>query len=71
MLMIVFAFLMILVFGKMVLIAIKACWGISKIMVRLILLPLALIGLVLKGLVIIALPVVLIIGILLIMGSRV
>ena len=58
-----FIILMFLVFGKILLFAIKATWNIAKIFCFVILLPLVLIGLVLKGLMIISLPVLVVIGI--------
>ena len=58
-----FIILMFLVFGKILLFAIKATWHIAKIFCFVILLPLVLVGLVLKGLMIISLPVLIVIGI--------
>ena len=60
---IIFFILMIVVFGKILKFAVKAAWGLSKIVVSVVLLPLFLIGLVFKGLMAIALPVLIIIGI--------
>ena len=57
-----FTFLMFIVFGKILIFAIKMTWGISKILFSLVLLPLILVGLVLKGLIIIALPALAVIG---------
>ena len=57
-----FTFLMFIVFGKILIFAIKATWGLSKIMFSLILLPILLICLVLKGLILVALPALAIIG---------
>lgn len=57
-----FTFLMLIVFGRILIFAIKATWGISKIVFSLVLLPLCLVGLVLKGLITIALPLLAIIG---------
>lgn len=54
--------LMIFVFGKLLMFAIKATWSISKVVFTLILLPLFLIGLVFKGLIFIAVPILLIVG---------
>ena len=59
---IIFFILMIVVFGKILKFALKAAWGISKIIVSVILLPLFLILLVLKGLLIIAFPVLIVVG---------
>lgn len=58
-----FVILMIVVFGKMIGFAIRATWGISKVLVTLVLLPFFLIGLVLHGLLSIALPVLIIVGV--------
>lgn len=58
----VFTILMIIVFGKILGFAIKAAWGLSKIVCFVILLPLFLVGLVLKGLLEIAFPVLLVAG---------
>ena len=58
----VFTVLMFIVFGRLLIFAIKAAWGVSKIVVSLVLLPLFLVGLVLKGLVTIALPLLVVIG---------
>ena len=58
----VFTILMFIVFGKLLIFAIKAAWGVSKIVVSLVLLPLFLVGLVLKGLITLALPILIMIG---------
>lgn len=63
MLTLIFTILMVLVFGKVIGFALKAAWGLSKIVCTVVLLPLCLVGLVLIGLSKIALPVLLIIGI--------
>ena len=60
---IIFIILMFIVFGKLLKFAIKATWGIAKIVVSLILFPLFLIGLVLSGLIVLALPILLVVGI--------
>lgn len=57
-----FTFLMFIVFGKILIFAIKMTWGISRIFFSLVLLPLFLVVLVIKGLVTIALPILAIIG---------
>lgn len=59
----IFVILMLIVFGKLLKFAIKATWGLAKIVCSLVLLPLILIGLALSGLIIIALPVLVIVGI--------
>ena len=63
MLNLIFLICMFVVFGKILKFAIKAAWGISKIVVTLVLLPLLLIGLLLKGLLTIAFPILLIFGV--------
>lgn len=62
MLNLLFAILMIMVFGKLIGFAIRAAWGISKVIVTLVFLPLILIGLVLGGLIYLALPILLVVG---------
>lgn len=59
-----FFILLIMTFGKVLKFAIKAAWGVSKIIVSVVLLPIALIGLVLQGLMVVALPILVIIGVL-------
>ena len=59
----VFVVLLVVVFGKMLKFAIKATWGIAKIVVSLILLPLVLLGLALSGLIMFALLILIIIGV--------
>ena len=63
MLTLLFIILMFGIFGKMIGLAFRATWGITKILFRLIFLPLVLIGLVLEGLIYIALPLLVIVGI--------
>lgn len=60
---IIFIILMLVVFGKILKFAIKATWGIAKIVVSLVLLPLILVGLVLSGLIVLALPLLIVVGI--------
>ena len=57
-----FTILMLIVFGKLLLFAIKATWGIARIVFSLVLLPLFLVGLVLKGLIALAFPILIVIG---------
>jgi len=57
-----FTVMMFLIFGKLLLFAVRATWGISKIFVSLIMLPIGLVLLVLFGLIRLALPLLLIIG---------
>ena len=63
MLTIIFWVLMLMTFGKILKFAIKAAWGITKIVVSLVFLPIALIFLVLQGLLILALPILLVVGV--------
>ncbi|MGN0417421.1 hypothetical protein [Anaerostipes faecalis] len=58
-----FGILMLIVFGKLLIFAVKASWGIVKILFTVALLPLILVGLVMGGLIYIAFPILLIIGI--------
>ena len=58
----IFTILMFIVFGKLLIFAIRATWSISKIVFSLVLLPLFLVGLVLKGLVTLAFPILLVVG---------
>ena len=62
MLNLLFAILMIMVFVKLIGFAIRAAWGISKVLVTLVFLPLILIGLVLGGLIYLALPILIVVG---------
>ena len=62
MLNLLFAILMIMVFVKLIGFAIRAAWGISKVIVTLVFLPLILIGLVLGGLIYLALPILFVVG---------
>ena len=63
MLMLIFTCLMVWIFGKLIWIAFKMTWGITKVLFNLIFLPIILIALVIGGLVSVALPVLIIIGI--------
>ena len=53
---------MIMVFVKLIGFAIRAAWGISKVIVTLVFLPLILIGLVLGGLIYLAFPILIVVG---------
>lgn len=63
MLTLLFIILMFGIFGKMIGLAFRATWGITKICFRLVFLPLVLIGLALGGLIYIAIPLLVIVGI--------
>jgi hypothetical protein len=71
MLTLIFMILMFGVFGKLLMLSIKATWGITKVLVSFVLLPLVLLGLVIGGLVYVALPILVIVGIVVLLtGSR-
>ena len=59
----IFTIFMFLIFGNILVLAVKAAWGLSKIIASVVLLPLFLIGLVAVGLIKIAFPVLLIVGV--------
>ena len=63
MLELLFAVLMITIFGKLFIFGVKATWGITKILVTVVFLPLILIGLVVGGLISLALPILLVVGV--------
>lgn len=60
----IFWILMMVIFGKLLLFAVKATWGLTKIICTVVLLPLFLVALMLQGLFIIALPILLVVGLL-------
>ena len=63
MLELLFTILMFVVFGKILIFAFRATWGISKILFSVVLLPLFLIILVVSGLITLALPSLIVVGI--------
>lgn len=63
MVIIIFAILMFVVFGRILSIAIKAAWGILKILFSIVFLPFLLIGFMMAGLVAVAFILLIIIGI--------
>lgn len=63
MLTLVFVCLMIGVFGKLIGLAVRMTWGITKVLFTLVFLPFVLIALAIGGLVAIALPLVVVVGI--------
>lgn len=71
MLTLIFMILMLVIFGKILGFAVRAAWGISKIICTVVLLPLLLIGLVIVGLVKIAFPVLLIVGIISLIAPKI
>lgn len=62
MLTIAFVILFFLIFGRLLTFALKATWGLTKLVLALILLPVVLVVMVLGGLLILALPILLIVG---------
>ncbi len=62
MLTLIFIVLMIMVFGKILKFAVKAAWGLSKVICSVVLLPLVLIVLLIKGLIEIAFPLLIIVA---------
>lgn len=57
-----FSVMMFLIFGKLLLFAVRAAWGVSKVIVSLVMLPIGLVLLVVFGLIRLALPLLLIVG---------
>ena len=64
-----FIVLMFGVFGKLLVFAIKATWGITKIIVNIVFLPLIIIGLFVSGLTYVALVVLAVVGIVTLMKN--
>lgn len=60
---ILFTILMISVFGNLIGFAVKATWGLAKVLLTLVFFPLILIGLVMAGALYIAIPVLIVAGI--------
>lgn len=60
-----FMILLIAVFGKVLIFALKAAWGITKILFTVVFLPVILVGLVIGGLLSIAFPLLVVVGIIL------
>ena len=65
-----FMILMFLIFGKLLIFALRAAWGISKIVCTVVLLPLFLIGLVFAGLLGLAFPILLVVGVVLLIAPK-
>lgn len=61
---------MIWIFGKILFFGIKAAWGISKLLITVVLLPLVLIVMVISGLIYIAFPILLVVGIVALILSK-
>ena len=59
----IFMFCMFAVFGKIAFFALKAAWGVTKLVLTLVLLPVTLVLMVAAGLIHLALPILVIVGI--------
>lgn len=70
MLTLLFTILMFVIFGKLLIFAIKATWGITKILFTIVFLPLILVGLVAAGLLSLAFPLLLIVGVVSLFSSH-
>lgn len=60
---ILFWILFIMIFGRIILFAFKAAWGITKVLFTIVIFPLVLVGMVVSGLLSLALPLLLIGGV--------
>ena len=69
MLEILFAVLMFMIFGKILIFALKAAWGLMHILLTVVFLPLILIGMVMAGLMYLALPILIIVGLFALFGG--
>lgn len=63
MLTVLFCILLVIVFGKLLLFALRAAWGILKILLSVVFLPLILIGLLIAGFIYVSLGLLVVIGI--------
>lgn len=70
MLELLFFVLMFMVFGKLFVFALKASWGIMKILLTIVFLPISLIVMVLGGLLSLAVPILAVIGLVSLIGCR-
>ena len=70
MLTLLFSIFMLLVFGKLLFFGIKAAWGISKVILTIVLLPISLILMVVGGLMSLAFPLLIVVGIISLFTSR-
>ena len=70
MLSLLFTICMIWIFGKILFFGMRAAWGISKLLVTVVLLPLVLIGMVVGGLLYLAFPILVVVGIVTLIGSK-
>lgn len=70
MLTLIFVIMMFVVFGKLIGLAIRATWGITKVLFTIVFLPIILICMVVGGLISVALPVLAVIGIVALIGAK-
>lgn len=68
---IIFSILMIVIFGKLVGLAIRGAWAITKVIFTLVFLPFVLVMLCIGGLIYLALPILLVIGLVTLISSAV
>ena len=66
----IFTIFMFLIFGKILVFAVKAAWGISKIVLTVVFLPIILIALVAGGLLYIAFPILIVLGLISLVARR-
>lgn len=66
----IFGILLFMVFGKMLIFALKACWGITRIFFSIVFLPITLIAMVVAGAIQLAFPILIIIAIIVLLGSK-
>lgn len=69
MLSLIFSIMMLIVFGKLLGLAIRASWTVLKVVFTLVFLPLILIGMCIAGMFYIAIPVLIVIGIISLIAS--
>ena len=69
MLTLIFCVALIVVFVKLLIVAVKAAWGITKIVCAIVFLPIFLVALVMSGLIIVAIPILAIVGIAALLGG--
>ncbi|SHK86455.1 hypothetical protein [Hespellia stercorisuis] len=70
MLTLIFVIMMFVVFGKLIMLAIRATWGITKVLFTVVFLPVILICMVVGGLVSVALPILVVIGVVALIGAE-
>ena len=70
MLELLFCVCMVMIFGKLLVFALQASWGLLQILLTVVFLPIALLLMLVSGLLAIAIPVLAIVGILALVGCR-